>query len=239
MAIAAPSLPFRRHRLALRLLAAAVLAGTGLALATTVAELQKAVTLLAATTIGALSIAVFVQGLMSRRVSRHLEQMARHARGLNLEQLNEPLVLARRPGIRPDELDDVTTALNDITRSLADELERRAAINADRAQAYERNRTLLQAIIDNSAAVIWVKALDGRYLLVNRHCAERHHRPAEDFVGKTDYDLFPKELADPLRRFDLRVIDAGVPMQEEEQIPLDDGVHTVLSAKAPLFNDRG
>jgi PAS domain S-box-containing protein len=203
---------------------------------------DKAIAILAATIAGTFLISLFILLLVGRWVTRHLEHMARHARSLNLEQLGEPLRLARRPGARPDELDQVAAALNDMTGALAEELNRRAAINAERARlfaAYERNRGMLQAIIDHSPAAVSVKALDGRYLLANRRCAELHHKDVAAFVGKTDHELFPPELAAALRNFDQRVIEARCPMQEEEAIPLDDGTHTMLSAKAPLYNDKG
>lgn len=199
-------------------------------------------TILAATLAGTLLVSLIVFSLVNRWVTRHLEHMARHARALGIENLGQPLALRRDAGEKPDELDHVANALNDMARALSEELARRAAINADRARlfnAYERNRALLQAIIDHSPAAIAVKGLDGRYLLVNRRCAERHGIAAEDFVGKTDIDLFPAELAGPLRKSDQRVIASREPMQAEEVIPLAGGPRTVLSAKAPLYNDRG
>ena len=204
--------------------------------------LRKAGLILAMTTGGTFLVALFIFSLVGRWVTRHLEHMARYARSLSLDHMGDALVLARQPGDLPDELDHVATALNDMRRALADELKRRGVVDAERARlfvAYERNRGLLQAIIDNSLAMISVKGLDGRYLMVNRRCAELHGKPVEAFVGKTDYELFSAERAAPLRRFDQRVIAERTALQEEETIPLDDGPHTLLSAKAPLFNDKG
>lgn len=57
----------------------------------------------------------------------------------------------------------------------------------------------LQAILDNTTAVIYLKDLQGRYLLINRYYELLFHVTKEQIVGKTDYDLFPKEKADEYR----------------------------------------
>jgi PAS domain-containing protein len=54
---------------------------------------------------------------------------------------------------------------------------------------------LLQAIIDNTAAVIFVKDLQGRYMMVNRRYCELFHVTEADIVGKSDADLHTAEEA--------------------------------------------
>ncbi len=101
------------------------------------------------------------------------------------------------------------------------------------------SRQLMQAISDNSPAVIYAKDLAGHYLLVNRRFTELFHVAADNILGKTDYDLFSKEEADVFRAMDRRVIAGGVALTDEEPVPLDDGVHTYLSVKCPLWDDAG
>ena len=87
-----------------------------------------------------------------------------------------------------------------------------AAISLDNSRLYaalRESQRLLQSIIDNSAAVIYVKDLGGRYLLINRRYEELFHVKRQDIAGKTDYDIFPRELADAYRAFDQRVVTAG------------------------------
>src|SRR5690606_36188532 len=97
---------------------------------------------------------------------------------------------------------------------------------------------LLQAVIDNSIAVIYVKDMQGRYLLVNRHfCAIFKLDGADAVVGKTDYELFPAAAADVFRAMDLRAAVAQSPLVEEEDAPQHDGVHTYVSVKARLLDD--
>ncbi|WP_437276536.1 response regulator [Sorangium sp. So ce375] len=114
--------------------------------------------------------------------------------------------------------------------------------NAERRRAevaLRESQRLLQAIVDNATAVIYVKDLEGRYLMVNRRYEEVFHVTTRSVIGKTDYDLFPVERADALRASDRRVAAAGEPLEMEESVPQDDGLHTYLSIKCPLLDESG
>jgi PAS domain S-box-containing protein len=98
---------------------------------------------------------------------------------------------------------------------------------------------LFRAVIDHTPAVIYVKDVYGRYLQVNRRYVELFKLAHETVVGKTDYDIFPKEAANAFRAMDERVVRAGVPLTDEEVAPHDDGPHTYISVKCPLRNAAG
>ena len=100
-------------------------------------------------------------------------------------------------------------------------------------------QVLLQAIIDNVTAIVYVKDVEGRYLMINRRFEELFHFTRESIVGKTDYDVFPKDAADAFRAVDERVRLGGTEMQTEESAPHDDGPHTYLSVKCPLQDSSG
>ena len=80
----------------------------------------------------------------------------------------------------------------------------------------------LQDIVDNTTAVVFVKDLDLRYLLVNREYERRHRVRRDQIRGKTDFDILPHDVAEAVRDNDRRVIEAGVPIQFEEAVPSDD-----------------
>ncbi len=101
------------------------------------------------------------------------------------------------------------------------------------------NKDLLQSVLDNSTAVIYLKDTDGRYMLVNKRFTELFHIDQQEIVGRTDYDIFPPDMADAFRRLDQRVLAAGHPLEAEEVAPHDDGLHTYFSLKYPLFNPAG
>jgi PAS domain S-box-containing protein len=106
-------------------------------------------------------------------------------------------------------------------------------------RALRENQQLLHTVIDNSAAVIYVKDLAGRYILVNRRYEDIFLLKRETIVGKTDHELFPKEAADAFRAVDLRVAAGGVAVTEEEVAPHVDGPHNYISVKCPLRNADG
>lgn len=107
------------------------------------------------------------------------------------------------------------------------------------ADALVEGEARLQAIIDNTTAVIYVKALDGRYLLVNRRYEELFHLTKEQVHARTDHDIFPQAAADLLRANDTAVARAGVPLEFDEVVPQDDGDHTYISIKFPLTRPTG
>ncbi|MCS3804108.1 PAS domain S-box-containing protein [Chromobacterium alkanivorans] len=102
-----------------------------------------------------------------------------------------------------------------------------------------RQQALLRAIIDNSTAVIFVKDVDGRYLLVNQRYPDLFHISAEAMRGLRDEDLFPPEVVANLRCADMEVLNSGQAREYEETVPQDDGPHTYLVYKFPLRDATG
>jgi len=88
--------------------------------------IDRTLVILATQTTKTFFIALFILFIVSHWVTRHLADMARHARELSVDKLAQPLALRRRAHGAPDELDEVVTALNDTSRTLGDELARRA-----------------------------------------------------------------------------------------------------------------
>lgn len=102
-----------------------------------------------------------------------------------------------------------------------------------------QNWRLLQSIIDTSTAVIYVKDREGRFLLINSRFEELFHVTRSWIVGRTDYDVFPADRAAAFRSFDQQVQATGRTLESEEVVPQDDGLHTYLSIKAPLYDEEG
>ncbi len=103
----------------------------------------------------------------------------------------------------------------------------------------EKVEERLQQIIDNTTAVIYVKDAEGRYVLVNRRFEELFHVRRNQMAGRTDYDVFPKEASDAFRANDRRVFESGQPVEFEETVPHDDGLHHYISLKFPLCDAQG
>ncbi|WP_438038852.1 AAA family ATPase [Sorangium sp. So ce128] len=109
--------------------------------------------------------------------------------------------------------------------------------NAERRraeQALKTNQATLQAIVDNSAAAIYLKDREGRYLLANRQAGNLLGLPSDELLGKTDAELFRNATVEVLQANDRRVLDAGEPLEFEEDTLVDDDRRTFLSVKFPL-----
>jgi PAS domain S-box-containing protein len=98
-----------------------------------------------------------------------------------------------------------------------------AITNARRFQALRASEQRLQDIIDNTTAVIFVKDLELRYLLVNREYERRYRVRREEIRGKSDFDIHPREVAEPVRANDLQVIETNEASRFEEVVPSVDG----------------
>lgn len=96
----------------------------------------------------------------------------------------------------------------------------------------------LRQIIENTTAVVYVKDLEGRYLLVNAQFEALFHLDREAIRGLTDFDLFPAAMAEAFRENDAHVARTGQTLKVDEIAPHDDGPHTYISVKFPLRDDR-
>ncbi|MBE9041467.1 PAS domain S-box protein [Oscillatoriales cyanobacterium LEGE 11467] len=105
-----------------------------------------------------------------------------------------------------------------------------------------QQQQLLQAVVENTNACIFVKDylnLDGQYILVNQRTADIFGIPREASCGKTDYELFPQEMAEQLDKIDREILETGKPFQMEEDIPQADGTHVFQTHKFTIEDEAG
>ena len=102
----------------------------------------------------------------------------------------------------------------------------------------ERER-LIHAILDNSPALIFLKDMEERYLLVNKEFERAFEVSQEEIRGKKDQQVFPVEQAATFQANDLRVIQTGVPMEFEEVVLQEDRPHTHIVHRFPLLDLEG
>jgi PAS domain S-box-containing protein len=112
------------------------------------------------------------------------------------------------------------------------------AKNVSQALLFE-NKMLLQSILDNTSSPVFIKKLNGEYLLVNKQYEALFQIPSDKIIGKTDHDFLPKQTADTFRNSDLEAVKALKEIKTEETIQLSDGSHTYIAVKFPLFDSLG
>mgnify|MGYP006353907335 FL=1 len=98
----------------------------------------------------------------------------------------------------------------------------------------------IQKILDSVPACIYWKDLNGIYLGYNAFTFEKMHTLGLSnlMVGKTDYDLFSKEVADNYREIDCEVIERKAVLTCEEAVTLPNKQQLIqLSTKKPLFGE--
>jgi PAS domain S-box-containing protein len=101
------------------------------------------------------------------------------------------------------------------------------------------SESLMESILDNIPALVFIKDSGGRYLFVNRRFGEAAGRPRQEILGKTVLDLLPEKTA---RAADVQfqtVLKTGRPVEAEETVQYPDGPHPHWAVKFPVRDDSG
>ncbi len=155
-------------------------------------------------------------------------------------------VLDRRPRTLDDGQRESLCALArqvvaqlELRRSIADL--KRAADERARAQTdLRKSEQRFQDFMEHSPAIAFIKDDSGRYTYVNRQLEENFARPAADWLGRTDAEIFPGPVAQNLIEHDLSVFNEGKTQVVEEIIPVAGGnCRHFLSYKFLLRDGHG
>lgn len=101
-----------------------------------------------------------------------------------------------------------------------------------------RSQSELQAIIDGSPIVLFVKDLEGRFIRTNRSFDDNLGHGASFVIGKKDADFLPLEVAEQNVVNDALALAARGPVRFEERIPMKDGLRIFSASKFPLYDTR-
>jgi len=108
------------------------------------------------------------------------------------------------------------------------------------AELLEKSRLAQRALLDNQPHLAWLKDADGRFLAVNKAFADACGKVSpESLVGKTDYDAWPRELAEAYRTDDAAVMASGRQKAVEEPIAGVEGTRWFETYKSPVFGPNG
>jgi two-component system sensor histidine kinase/response regulator len=112
-------------------------------------------------------------------------------------------------------------------------------------EALKQKRNLLRALMEGVPDYVYVKDRESRFLLANKGVVElMGATDADELLGKTDFDYFPKELATPYYLDEQRIIQTGRPLFNREEpcqgpegerrwnlttkVPFDDGAGQII-----------
>jgi PAS domain S-box-containing protein len=143
---------------------------------------------------GLAGIVVFVMGsaLLARSLTRPISALDNAAHKL---QNGERVVV---PTHGRDEIGRLSVSFNHMATTIR-----------QREDELRSTRAFLDAVVENLPAMVVVKDLDQRLVLVNRAGEDLIGVDRADMLGKTDHDLFPKEQADQFVERDRAVMASG------------------------------
>lgn len=111
---------------------------------------------------------------------------------------------------------------------------------AEDAIKFERN--LLRALIDNLPDAVYVKNKKHQKIIANPVDIKYMGLTSEnEALGKTDYDIYPSEIADGSFADDSRVLETGLSLLNQENYFIDNfkEEHWMLNSKVPLKDANG
>jgi PAS domain S-box-containing protein len=138
---------------------------------------------------------------------------------------------ARSAGRGDAELDGVRAALE------AEVAEHRAL-----SATLERERSLLRTMIDLIPSFIYAKDVDSRFIACNHLVARGMATVPAKVIGKTDFDFFPREMAERFFADEQAIIASGQPLLDHEEQVFDQYRGTkrfILTSKVPVRDSAG
>jgi PAS domain S-box-containing protein len=103
-----------------------------------------------------------------------------------------------------------------------------------------QSRQQLHAIVEGTSDAVFIKDLEGRYLLFNAAAGRFVGKKPEDVLGHDDTFIFPPDDARAVMEKDRDVMANGKTATHEDHVTTADGTHrTFLSTKGPLFDAEG
>jgi PAS domain S-box-containing protein len=106
--------------------------------------------------------------------------------------------------------------------------------------ALRESEVFYHSLVESLPQTILRKDIEGHFTFANNRFCQELGRPLEEIVGKTDYDFFPRDLAEKYRRDDRRVIETGqaIDVVEEHVTPGGERLY-VQVIKTPLYGPDG
>jgi PAS domain S-box-containing protein len=100
--------------------------------------------------------------------------------------------------------------------------------------------SLLLSVLDEVRDFVFIKDTDSRFLYNNRAHLANLGRTQKDVVGKNDFDLFPRELAEAFYADETRLFDTRIPVVKMQESQNAKGERFFSSAiKQIVANSRG
>ncbi|MBL8333132.1 MAG: PAS domain S-box protein [Rubrivivax sp.] len=192
--------------------------------------LQRALRTLLVNALVALVSALGILALFQAQVTRRVLALAKAAEDTTAEALRQA-----RPAVVPDAGADA-----DELDTLAVSIARLQATGSQALRDTDDKHGVVRSLLDNLPHLVWLKDAEGVYLACNPRFAEFFGHTEAEFVGRTDFDIYPRELAEFFRANDRLALAAGGPRTNEEWLTSVAGYRGLFeTTKAPVRTADG
>ncbi len=125
-------------------------------------------------------------------------------------------------------------------RAKKNNLKKALAENERLAATLTASNAIFRAFMDNGPFISYIKDAEGRFVFYNKKLAERFGVAEQQWIGRTDHELWPEEVANQYRKNDINVLQGGDPVESAEVTPGPNGedIHW-KSYKFPLRDQSG
>jgi PAS domain S-box-containing protein len=126
-----------------------------------------------------------------------------------------------------------------------EDLEERTSDSAERrnlAEELAHERNVLRTMIDLMPVFIYAKDAQSRFTACNELVARRMGASPAELIGKTDFEFFPREMAQKFYDDEQALIQSGKPLINREELAYDKtrGMdRVILTSKVPLRDAQG
>ena len=123
-----------------------------------------------------------------------------------------------------------------------DEEETASGQRQNLADALAHERNVLRTMVDLIPAFIYAKDRQSRFTACNELVARRMGTSPEQLIGKTDFDFFPREMAEKFFSDEQALLQSGEALMNHEEVAFDQtrGMNrTILTCKVPVRDEHG
>jgi PAS domain S-box-containing protein len=130
-----------------------------------------------------------------------------------------------------EDLKRTTASIDDLNREISERVKAEATL--------QKSENKYRTLIENLPQRVFSKDRNSIYVSCNENFARDVGIRPEEFKGKTDYDFFPRELAEKYRQDDKRVMETGRAENIEEKYVRSGQEMIVHTVKTPIKDEQG
>jgi len=108
-----------------------------------------------------------------------------------------------------------------------------------RNSALQFSENRYRTLLENLPQMIFLKDVNSIYISCNEHYARLIGLKPAELPGKTDYDFYPKHLADKYRADDQEVMRSGLVRDIDEALETNGNKIIIHTVKTPVYDDDG